>query len=528
MLALLVGVAVGQPPADSGLTLREVPVSWPAECRREDFENCRPAASIKVRDRATGTDSWLVEAPPPRRPENGCWLLRHPPWTGALLNVSGSPGPLTYDPGLTGRHDIVLHLRAVDPVSSIAVRLDGEPAFDVVRTPEATAERHFDVDIVWRTDQAMDGRRVVFRSAGDRVYLQGITFAPAGRVSRRRRVASDKVTVARTPGRHYAFPGLARLPGGDLAVVFRDGVAHVCPYGRIAMVRSRDGGRTWTEPAVIAETPSDERDPSIHTLPDGRVLVSFNVWNSWMANAALRRRYAEETARIERDGLRAYTGAKLMLSDDGGLTWDEPFRVWPFSPHGPSLGRDGTLCYASSRTVRPRRLIEFWQGASDCREWTRLGTVGESAFTVDDRHRVPVFGEPHAAQLADGTWLACIRVDLDGYVRLARSSDGGRTWSDPETTAVRGFPQHILPLRDGRVLLAYGYRFAPAGVRAVVSRDNAETWSLEDEIILSHGASDFDLGYPVSIELENGRVFTVYYLNNGDGDCFIEGAFYRP
>lgn len=294
------------------------------------------------------------------------------------------------------------------------------------------------------------------------------------------------------------------------------------------MVRSTDGGRHWSEPVTVADTPSDERDPSIHTLPDGRVLASFNVWNSWMANASLRRRYAEETARIEADGLRTYTGAKLMLSADGGRTWEDPFRVWPFSPHGPSQSRDGGLYYVGSRTVGPRRLIEFWQGTANCREWTRIGTVGESDFTVEDRHRVPVFGEPHAAELADGRWLACIRVEADGYVRLARSRDGGRTWSAPETTAIRGFPQHILPLRDGRVLLSYGYRFAPAGVRAVLSRDNGRTWDLDDEIILSYGAPDFDLGYPVSIELEDGRVLTVYYMNDASGDCFIEGAFYRP
>jgi len=37
-----------------------------------------------------------------------------------------------------------------------------------------------------------------------------------------------------------------------------------------------------------------------------------------------------------------------------------------------------------------------------------------------------------------------------------------------------------------------------------------------------------DLGYPVSIELDDARVLTVYYHVQDDGLCFIEGAFYRP
>jgi len=76
--------------------------------------------------------------------------------------------------------------------------------------------------------------------------------------------------------------------------------------------------------------------------------------------------------------------------------------------------------------------------------------------------------------------------------------------------------------------MTYGYRYKPYGIRAVLSRDNGRTWDLADEIILQLGAPSWDLGYPVSIELSEELVLTVYYTNDATGDCYIEGAFYRP
>jgi len=101
----------------------------------------------------------------------------------------------------------------------------------------------------------LDDRKLVIGTVGERVYLQGIAFVPAGRGMETRRVATDHVTVARQEGRHFAFPGITRLPNGELAVVYRDGVAHVCPFGRIAMVRSADNGHTWGAPEAVADSP---------------------------------------------------------------------------------------------------------------------------------------------------------------------------------------------------------------------------------------------------------------------------------
>ena len=76
-----------------------------------------------------------------------------------------------------------------------------------------------------------------------------------------------------------------------------------------------------------------------------------------------------------------------------------------------------------------------------------------------------------------------------------------------------GFPAHVLELSDGRLLCAYGYRRPPFGVRATLSYDGGETWDIANEIVVRDDGGTSDLGYPVSIELPDGRVLMAYYFN---------------
>ena len=67
-------------------------------------------------------------------------------------------------------------------------------------------------------------------------------------------------------------------------------------------------------------------------------------------------------------------------------------------------------------------------------------------------------------------------------------------------------------LSDGSVLCSYARREAPYSIRAVVSRDGCR--SSGEEIILSE-ADCLDLGYPVTVELEDKSLLTVYYQRYG-------------
>jgi hypothetical protein len=91
------------------------------------------------------------------------------------------------------------------------------------------------------------------------------------------------------------------------------------------------------------------------------------------------------------------------------------------------------------------------------------------------------------------------------------SQDGGHTWSEPRELPILGKPPHLITLRDGRVLVTYGYRHEPFGQRACLSRDGGRTWDYDREIVLLDDAPSGDLGYPASVELDDGSILTVYY-----------------
>jgi hypothetical protein len=135
-----------------------------------------------------------------------------------------------------------------------------------------------------------------------------------------------------------------------------------------------------------------------------------------------------------------------------------------------------------------------------------------------------------------------------GFIYTALSEDDGMSWSWPRTTRIWGYPVDGITLPDGSVLAAYSYRTKPMGVGIAISPD-AEHWSQEDVFTLaSYDPCDvrpsfptwagepldsivqrgmlWHIGYPSSILLDDGRVFTGYHLYNQDGRQYVEGAIY--
>jgi len=68
--------------------------------------------------------------------------------------------------------------------------------------------------------------------------------------------------------------------------------------------------------------------------------------------------------------------------------------------------------------------------------------------------------------------------------------------------------------------LTYGYRKGHYGQRAMICRDGGQSW--EYDLILRDDGPGHDLGYPSSVELADGSVFTVYYQQDRvGGQCAL-------
>jgi BNR repeat-like domain len=120
---------------------------------------------------------------------------------------------------------------------------------------------------------------------------------------------------------------------------------------------------------------------------------------------------------------------------------------------------------------------------------------------------------------------ACRSDEPEEATYVVSSSDQGRSWTKPvRVTEGLQHPADLSALSDGRILLVYGHRRFPFGVRGRISRDQGLTWS-RDEIVLAEDAESQDCGYPSVISLPRGLVLVLYYqlgshiVANLEGRC---------
>ncbi|MBM3497616.1 MAG: exo-alpha-sialidase [Armatimonadetes bacterium] len=483
-MGAIVLTSVGAGAQTGRLETREIEVLLGTEepILREDFERCEPRDAV-LRDE--------------RRDDS--WLLRTKDWPTPLLNAVGNPPDLTYDPQLTGAYDIYLGSRATHFTVSVGLKLGGEPEFTVVTSPRGTEQVHYDWEYCFRRGVKLDGEKLVIRSLGHAAYLDYLKFVPVEALGKgTARVATDHVMVCSEAGKHFAFPGVARLTDGSLGAVFREGTAHVDPSGGVAWCRSTDGGRTWSPRKTIYDDPNiDERDPAVLQHSGGALIVSMHSGS-----------------------------AVTIRSTDGGETWDKPTVAPVFSPHGPRELPDGRIYWCGIVTRMGTNQVQIAVSEDLGLTWDTPITVGLSLPYHQPWVR-PFWDEPFALPLSGDEWLCLHRVDMDGYLYANRSAGGGATFGLPERTRMWGCPPFVLRLHDGRLLALYGYRRPPWGIRGCLSADEGATWDAANEIVLREDGGHGDLGYPVALEVEPGLVFAVYYHNRGGEECTIEGTFLR-
>lgn len=324
--------------------------------------------------------------------------------------------------------------------------------------------------------------------------------------------------------RYIGWPSVCRLQNGDVIAVFSgDRKDHVCPFGKVQMVRSTDDGETWSPPQTIADGPIDDRDAGVVQLPDGEIFVTYFTSTAYR-NSALMKANPEFKAFDDKltPEIRAKsTGKFAVRSRDNGKTWTEPERLTMIgqAPHGPTLLRDGSLLQLGRYWDQYRFTIITAERSTDGgRTWKLLCPAVPD--TNGENGRPNVFHEPYATQLPDGTIVGQLRREYGeprndaNYLRQTTSKDGGRTWTPMVKTPMYGLPPHLVSLPDGKLVSVYGRRGGKCRAEcAAISEDKGQTWDVDNEIILAYSPDRRGdaMGYPASCVLANGDILTVYY-----------------
>ncbi len=294
-------------------------------------------------------------------------------------------------------------------------------------------------------------------------------------------------------GGYQAFPDVCRCANGDLLCVFYAG------YDHVSLPRP--------------DLPRGARVCSVRSSDDGRtwtapVTAIDTPWDDRDPSLTCLRDgtlvlnwFTYYRASEARPGnTTGYKELWLSFSTDHGDTWCEPWLVpntandyWGTSSPIIEL-RDGALVWPIYREyLDPLRCWSATMRSTDGgRTWSDPVMVDPDNDDND---------EPALIERPDGSLLCIMRANHGDSMWASLSRDQGRSWSGSRPIGFRGHSPYLCYARNGLLLL--GHRLP--GTALHVSRDDGESWGETVPLDDCIGA------YPSLVNLQDDTVLFVYY-----------------
>ncbi len=334
------------------------------------------------------------------------------------------------------------------------------------------------------------------------------------------------VVVYQEPGRFGGWPANNGIWawGDEIVVGFMQGYfknterGHAIDSQRPSVTRfarSKDGGLTWTlEVPSFPDVPDQEGEGT--TCPGG---LDFTAPNSAVA------------LRMISSG-RGFS--RFYYSRDRAHTWEGPYQLPTFDRKGIAARTDylvdgahelTAFITASKENGREGRVLCI-RTSDGGKSWHLVSWIGDEpkGFSI----------MPSSVRLSPTRILSTLRIKEgpEHFIDAWTTDDNGKTWQFfnrpvASTGGSNGNPSSMIKLRDGRLVITYGYRSEPYGIRARISGDQGRTWG--QEIMLRDDGGTWDLGYPRTVERADGKIVTTYYFNDKkDGERYIAATIWDP
>ncbi len=337
-----------------------------------------------------------------------------------------------------------------------------------------------------------------------------------------------------------SFPSVIKKPDGELIVAFRRApdrkifgekkTNHIDPNSYLVKVQSNDNGETWTtNPKLIYAHPfGGSQDPCLLQLRDGTLLCTSYGWAYVRPDGIpnLKQPYFES-------GNAIFLGGYLVRSKDGGESWQDaiyPLHIQPEINYNaykipvPAYNRgalyeakDGRILWIVAASDSDKKTSNHLIVSKD------KGTTWEyvSPVAVDDKIS---FNEASVIETPKGDIVGFLRTGkFGGQAVISRSTDGGKTFKW-QSMGFKGYPLNALRLPNNRVLLTYGYRHKPFGIRARILNAECTDFATAQEFILRDDGDNSDIGYTWPVQLDNNKILVVYYFNKENGTRYIAGT----
>lgn len=326
------------------------------------------------------------------------------------------------------------------------------------------------------------------------------------------------VEVFREAGRYAGWPanhgawqwGNEFLFGFEIGSFKESDRGHSIDYTKPAehvLARSLDGGETWAiERPASLQPPPGEKVAGVPTPEGGKKPQDCPGGVDFTQRGFI------FTARM----LDIHSGpSRFYYSTDRGKNWEGPFNL--SIPQFPGmaartdyliLGKHDMLVSVSvpkndgqeGRTI----VLRTKDGAGS---WELYGTV-----TRDE----PALGDyaimPSTVRVVGDHLVTAIRNRAS--IEIFTSKTLGQTWVSNGIAVQNhgGNPPSLIRTLSGQLVLVYGYREKPYGIRAKVSENFGVTWG--DELRLRTDGGNWDLGYVRSFVRQDGNLVSVYYYND--------------
>lgn len=341
---------------------------------------------------------------------------------------------------------------------------------------------------------------------------------------------------------YATFPSVVKKKDGEILVAFRraperrgfgeKASSHVDPNSYLVMVKSKDGINWTREPDLLyAHSLGGSQDPCMLQLRDGTLLCASYGW------AFLRPDGMDKLKQpYFMTGEAVFLGGYIVRSTDGGKTWKGPIYPPHIQPeinldvYGKPVpaynrgamyeGKDGRIFWvsAASESNKPKKTTNHLLISED------KGLTWKYSCVVAEDDKAS-FNETSIYETPKGDLVAFLRsAELDDQACIARSTDGGKSFGKWEKMGFQGHPLQAMRLPDKRVLLVYGYRHKPFGIRARILNAECTDFATAKEIVLREDGGGYDIGYPWAVQLNDKQVLVSYYFNIDNGTRHIAGT----
>jgi predicted neuraminidase len=311
------------------------------------------------------------------------------------------------------------------------------------------------------------------------------------------------------------------LKNGDLACAWFGGSQEGAADISIYMSRLPQGSRQWSAPIQLSDDPTrSEQNPVLFPAPDGRLWLLYTAQKAGNQNTAI---------------------VRQRISDDNGHSWGPIETLFDTTGTVGIFVRQPLVVLANGDWVLPVFYCKVapgrrWNGDHD----TSGVKISTDQGTTWSDHEVPGstgYVHMNIEQLRDGSLLALFRSRWADSIYASRSTDDGRTWTEPKPTELpnNNSSLQMTQLMDGDLALVFN------DVKA--GKDTERRVSLYDEIEDEDGpaleamASQRDpakrtafWGTPrapltLAISIDGGQTWPVRRnLEVGDGYCLTNNS----